>query len=75
MYILTANYAFGHSLEEMTSDVVKAAQGRVLGTLRYPFPDTTDFSSYSATGAGFWREGARPRQRRAGYGQLHQASA
>lgn len=45
-YILTANYAFGHSLEEMTSDVVKAAQGRVLGTLRYPFPDTTDFSSY-----------------------------
>ena len=48
-YILTANYAFGHSLEEQTAAVIKAANGKLLGTLRYPFPETTDFSSYLQT--------------------------
>ena len=45
-FFITADYAFGHSLEEQTSDVVKKAGGKVLGAVRYPFPDTTDFSSY-----------------------------
>ena len=43
---ITADYVFGHSLEEQTSDVVKAMGGQVKGTARYPFPDTTDFSAY-----------------------------
>src|SRR4051794_21545741 len=47
-YFITANYAFGQSLEQLTADVVKKGGGEVKGTLRYPFPDTTDFSSYLA---------------------------
>lgn len=47
-YFITANYAFGHSLEELTIAVVKKGGGQVKGNLRYPFPDTTDFSSFLA---------------------------
>jgi branched-chain amino acid transport system substrate-binding protein len=47
-FFITADYAFGHSLEEQTTAVVKKAGGKVLGAVRYPFPDTTDFSSYMA---------------------------
>jgi branched-chain amino acid transport system substrate-binding protein len=45
-FIITADYVFGRTLEEQTADVVKKGGGTVKGTLRYPFPDTTDFSSY-----------------------------
>jgi branched-chain amino acid transport system substrate-binding protein len=45
-YFISANYAFGQSLEELTADVVKKGGGEVKGASRYPFPDTTDFSSY-----------------------------
>ncbi|HVY16139.1 MAG TPA: ABC transporter substrate-binding protein [Rhodopila sp.] len=45
-YFITANYAFGQSLETLTADVVRAGGGEVKGATRYPFPDTTDFSSY-----------------------------
>ena len=45
-YIITANYAFGQSLETLTAEVVKKGGGEIKGTARYPFPDTTDFSSY-----------------------------
>lgn len=45
-FFVTADYVFGHVLEEQTAAVVKAAGGEVKGALRYPFPDTTDFSSY-----------------------------
>jgi branched-chain amino acid transport system substrate-binding protein len=47
-YFITANYAFGQSLEELTAAVVKNGGGEVKGVSRYPFPDTTDFSSYLA---------------------------
>ena len=47
-YFITANYAFGQSLEDLTADVVKKGGGEIKGALRYPFPDTTDFSSYLA---------------------------
>jgi branched-chain amino acid transport system substrate-binding protein len=64
-FFITADYAFGHSLEEQTVEVVKKAGGKVVGTVRYPFPDTTDFSSYltqaQASGAkvlGFANAGA-----------------
>jgi branched-chain amino acid transport system substrate-binding protein len=45
-FFITADYAFGHSLEEQTAAVVERAGGKVVGRARYPFPDTTDFSSY-----------------------------
>jgi branched-chain amino acid transport system substrate-binding protein len=45
-FFVTANYAFGQSLEELTADVVRKGGGEVKGALRYPFPDTTDFSSF-----------------------------
>ena len=44
-FFITADYAFGHSLEENTADIVKEAGGEVLGTVRHPFPGS-DFSSY-----------------------------
>ena len=44
-FFLTADYAFGHSLEKDTSAVVKAAGGKVLGAVRHPL-NTGDFSSF-----------------------------
>lgn len=44
-YFLTADYAFGHSLEENTTAVVEASGGTVVGSVRHPFPGT-DFSSF-----------------------------
>jgi branched-chain amino acid transport system substrate-binding protein len=45
-FFLTADYAFGHALERDTTGFVTAAGGRVLGSVRTPFPGTTDFSSF-----------------------------
>jgi branched-chain amino acid transport system substrate-binding protein len=45
-FFVTADYVFGHILEQQNMALVKAAGGRVEGAVRYPFPDTTDFSSY-----------------------------
>ena len=45
-YFLTADYAFGKQLQSDTTDFVKAAGGKVLGAAPYPFPGTTDFSSF-----------------------------
>lgn len=44
-YFITADYAFGHSLEGDTAAVVEASGGKVLGKVRAPFPNT-DFSSF-----------------------------
>ena len=44
-YYLTADYAFGHSLENDGKQFIEAAGGKVLGSSRYPFPGS-DFSSY-----------------------------
>ncbi len=44
-YFLTADYAFGHSLEADAAKVVIANGGKVLGSVRHPFPGS-DFSSY-----------------------------
>ena len=44
-FFLTADYAFGHSLEEDTANVVKASGGQVLGAVRHPL-STSDFSSF-----------------------------
>ena len=44
-FFLTADYAFGHALERDTTDVVKAAGGKVLGSVKVPLA-TQDFSSF-----------------------------
>ena len=44
-YFITADYAFGHSLEGDGMRFVKDGGGTVSGSSRYPFPGT-DFSSY-----------------------------
>lgn len=44
-FFITADYAFGHSLEQDTSGVVKSEGGKVLGTVRHPL-SSADFSSY-----------------------------
>jgi branched-chain amino acid transport system substrate-binding protein len=45
-YFLTADYAFGKQLQNDTTALVKASNGKVLGAALYPFPGTTDFSSF-----------------------------
>jgi branched-chain amino acid transport system substrate-binding protein len=44
-FFITADFAFGHSLEKDTADIVKARAGRVLGSLRHPAFQGIDFSS------------------------------
>src|SRR5690606_34256203 len=44
-YFITADYAFGHSLENDGSRFIKEAGGKVLGSSRYPFPGP-DCASY-----------------------------
>lgn len=44
-YYLTADYAFGHSLEADGKRFIEDAGGKVIGTSRYPFPGN-DFASY-----------------------------
>jgi branched-chain amino acid transport system substrate-binding protein len=44
-YFLTADYAFGYSLEEQTANFVKAQGGQVMGAVRHPLA-TTDYSSF-----------------------------
>lgn len=44
-FFLTADYAFGHSLEKDTSEVVKASGGTVVGAVRAPL-NASDFSSF-----------------------------
>jgi len=45
-FFVTADYAFGHALERDVSEFVKNAGGKVTGSVRTPFPGTTDFSSF-----------------------------
>ena len=72
-FFITADYAFGHSLQHDAAGFVQAAGGKVLGQALAPFPGTTDFSAFlvqaKASGAkaiGLANGGAR-------YGELHQA--
>lgn len=44
-FFLTADYAFGHSLEKETEAVVLKQGGKVVGKVRHPFP-SSDFSSF-----------------------------
>ena len=44
-FFLTADYAFGHSLESDAANVVKANGGTVVGSVRHPL-SASDFSSF-----------------------------
>jgi branched-chain amino acid transport system substrate-binding protein len=44
-FFITADYAFGKALERDATEVVQANGGKVLGSVRHPFPGT-DFSSF-----------------------------
>jgi branched-chain amino acid transport system substrate-binding protein len=44
-FFVTVDYAFGHALEQNSSEFVKTAGGKVLGAARHPL-NTADFSSY-----------------------------
>lgn len=44
-FFITADYAFGHQLEEDTNAVIEEAGGQVLGAVRHPL-STSDFSSF-----------------------------
>ena len=44
-YFITADYAFGHALENEMSALIKQSGGRVLGAARHPMR-ATDFSSF-----------------------------
>ena len=55
-YFLAVDYSFGHSIVQEATDVVQAHGSKVSGSAFYPYPGTTDFSSYllqaQASGAG-----------------------
>jgi branched-chain amino acid transport system substrate-binding protein len=44
-FFITADYAFGHALERDTAAVVTKNRGKVLGSVKTPFP-AADFSSF-----------------------------
>ncbi|MBC9176578.1 ABC transporter substrate-binding protein [Pseudoroseomonas ludipueritiae] len=44
-FIIAADMAFGHQMERDVTRFVEAGGGKVVGSLRHPFPGTTDFSS------------------------------
>ena len=44
-YFVQANYSFGASLAADLSTIIEAQGGKVLGVVKYPFPETSDFSS------------------------------
>ena len=45
-YFITADYAFGQQLQKDTTALLLASGGKVMGASPYPFPGTTDFSSF-----------------------------
>ena len=45
-FFLTANYAFGQALQKDATAFIEQAGGSVVGSVSYPFPQTTDFSSF-----------------------------
>lgn len=45
-FFVTPDYAGGKGVQAETTHFVNAAGGRVLGSALYPFPETSDFSSF-----------------------------
>ena len=64
-FFIGVDYSYGHQLEHDSTRFVQAAGGKVVGSVFYPFPGTTDFSSYlvqarssGADAVGFCNAGA-----------------
>jgi branched-chain amino acid transport system substrate-binding protein len=64
-YFIQANYSFGAALAADSAAIVQASGGKVVGSVKYPFPETSDFASFilqaQASGAkviGFASAGA-----------------
>ncbi len=49
-YFVTADYSFGQTLQRESAAFIGQAGGKVLGSIAYPFPGTSDFSSYLLQG-------------------------
>jgi len=45
-FFITADYAYGHAIQDDASRFITAAGGTVTGSVAYPFPGTSDFSSF-----------------------------
>jgi len=45
-FFITPDYAFGTAAQRDATQFIEAAGGKVLGSVKYPFPGTTDFASY-----------------------------
>ena len=45
-FFVTADYAYGHAIQGDATGFLTAAGARVAGSAAYPFPGTTDFSSF-----------------------------
>ena len=45
-FFVTADYNFGKSIQANTTSMLADAGGTLVGSVTYPFPTTTDFSSY-----------------------------
>ncbi|MDJ0389880.1 ABC transporter substrate-binding protein [Roseomonas sp. E05] len=45
-FLIVADYAFGHQMERDLTRFVESSGGKVAGSVRFPFPGTTDFASY-----------------------------
>jgi branched-chain amino acid transport system substrate-binding protein len=51
-FFVTPNYAYGKALQGDATKFIEAAGGQVLGATIFPFPETTDFSSFIVQAAG-----------------------
>ncbi len=45
-FFVTADFAFGYQMERDLTRFIEAEGGKVAGKVRYPFPATSDFSSF-----------------------------
>ena len=45
-FFVVADYVFGHDLVNTATGFIEGAGGKVLGNVAYPFPETSDFSSF-----------------------------
>jgi branched-chain amino acid transport system substrate-binding protein len=45
-FFITADYVFGQTLQRDTGGIITKMGGKVLGSVAYPFPETTDFSTH-----------------------------
>ena len=51
-FFVTPNYAYGKALQADATKFIEASGGKVVGATIFPFPETTDFSSFIVQAAG-----------------------